>query len=86
GKVLGRKRLTLSEREICIISILSALKFKDQLYSHINGGVRLKLELDLIEKTIKNLSIITASASKFGLQVFEQYRLSKHLKSTEILL
>ena len=86
GKVLGRKVLSLKEREICIISILSALKFKDQLYSHINGAVRLKLNLSFIEKTIKNLSIITASASKFGLQVFEQYRLLKNLKSTEIVL
>ena len=26
GKVLGRKGLTLKEREVCIVSILSALK------------------------------------------------------------
>ncbi len=82
GKVLGRRGLTLSEREICIISILSSLKFRDQLYSHINGAVRVKSGFYLITKIIKNLEIISASSSsKFGLQVLEQYHSKKNLNS-----
>jgi len=75
GKVLGRKGLTLIEREICIISILAALKFKDQLYSHINGAVRVKAKFDLIIRTFKNLEIISAkSSANFGLKVFSEYQ------------
>jgi len=75
GKVLGRKGLTLKEREVCIVSILSALKFKDQLYSHINGAVRVKAKFDLIIRTINNLEIISVkSAANFGLKVFSEYQ------------
>jgi alkylhydroperoxidase/carboxymuconolactone decarboxylase family protein YurZ len=78
GKVLGRKGLTLKEREVCIVSILSALKFKDQLYSHINGAVQVNAGFNLILKTIKNLELISAKTSvKFGLNVFEEYQLKK---------
>lgn len=44
GKVLGRKGLSLKEREVCIISILSAMKFEEQLYSHIIGAVNIEVE------------------------------------------
>jgi alkylhydroperoxidase/carboxymuconolactone decarboxylase family protein YurZ len=76
GKVLGRTGLTLKEREICIVSILSALKFKDQLYSHINGSVKVKASVDLITRTINNLEIISAkSSAKYGLNVLRKYQL-----------
>ena len=78
GKVLGRKGLTLKEREVCIVSILSALKFKDQIYSHINGAVRVKVEIKLIHKVISNLELISAkSSAKFGLSVLKEYQLQK---------
>lgn len=78
GKVLGRKGLTLKEREVCIVSILSALKFKDQIYSHINGAVRIKVRVELIYKVICNLELIAAkSAAKFGLSVFKKFQLDK---------
>lgn len=78
GKVLGRKGLTLKEREVCIVSILSALKFKDQLYSHINGAVRVKAGHELIIKTIRNLEIISAkSSANFGLNVFKVFQLKR---------
>ena len=64
GKVLGRTGLTLKEREICIVSILSALKFKDQLYSHIKMCIRDSLSV-VTKKTFTKSSIY--SASKFGL-------------------
>lgn len=71
GKVLGRKGLTLKEREICIVSILSALRFKDQLISHINGAIRVRVDKTLILKIIKNLSLISAqNSTKFGEKIF----------------
>ena len=76
GKVLGRNGLTLKEREVCIVAILSALKFRDQLYSHINGAVRVKAGVEIIFKVIKNLELISAkSATKFGLRVLKEYQL-----------
>lgn len=79
GKVLGRKGLSLMEREVCIVSILSALKFKDQLYSHINGAIRVKADFELIKKTISNLELISAkSSAKFGLAVLTKYLLAKN--------
>lgn len=82
GKVLGRTGLTLKEREICIVSILSALKFKDQLYSHINGSVKVKAGFDLITRTINNLEIISAKSSvKYGLNVLREYQLKWNQKN-----
>jgi alkylhydroperoxidase/carboxymuconolactone decarboxylase family protein YurZ len=75
GKVLGRKGLSLLEREICIISILSALKFKEQLYSHINGARRIRAEFELIAKVINNLELISAkSSANFGKRVLSEYQ------------
>ncbi len=75
GKVLGRKGLSLLEREICIISILSALKFKEQLYSHINGARRIRAEFKLIAKVINNLELIYAkSSANFGKRVLSEYQ------------
>ncbi len=85
GKVLGRKGLTLKEREVCSISILSALKFKEQLYSHINGAVRVKVGFEMIARTINNLELVSAkSANKFGLNVLREYQSQKNIKSSLI--
>jgi len=74
GKVLGRKGLSLKEREVCIISILSAMKFEEQLYSHIIGAVNIEVEKKVILKSIRNLSLINAeSSAKFGETVFNLY-------------
>lgn len=78
GKVLGRKDLSIKEREICIVSILAALKFKDQLYSHINGAIRVNTKMDLLKKVFSNLEIISAkSSAKFGIEVLGNYQKSK---------
>lgn len=74
GKVLGRKGLTLREREICIVSILSAMKFKDQLYSHIIGSINIKVNKKLLLSSIRNLSLINAkSSAKFGELCLNEY-------------
>jgi alkylhydroperoxidase/carboxymuconolactone decarboxylase family protein YurZ len=74
GKVLGRKGLSLQEREVCIVSILAALKFRDQLYSHINGAIRVKVTTEFLKKIINNLQIISAkTASVFGMNVLKAF-------------
>ena len=74
GKVLGRKGLSLKEREVCIVSILAALKFKDQLYSHINGTIRIKVTTQFLKKIINNLQIISIkSGSDFGMNVLKAF-------------
>lgn len=74
GKVLGRKGLSLKEREVCNIAVLSALKFESQLYSHINGGYRLGLNIREIEKIIDSLSLLnTDDCVKFGKKVLQSF-------------
>jgi len=78
GKVLGRNPLTLKERELCIVSMLASLKYKDQLYSHINGTFKLKVPIKKIEAVIKNLEIIDFNpGSKFGQKVIHAFKLHK---------
>jgi alkylhydroperoxidase/carboxymuconolactone decarboxylase family protein YurZ len=74
GKVMGRKGLSLKQRELNNVSVLTALKFEDQLYSHINGAFRTKATIGQIERVIKNLKVLGESnLSKFGMQVLKRY-------------
>jgi 4-carboxymuconolactone decarboxylase len=78
GKVLGREGLSLKERELCIVSVLTALKFEDQLYSHINGAFRVGAKEKELEQIIKNLSLLgKKSLAAFGRKVFNKYQKSK---------
>jgi len=78
GKVLGREGLSLKERELCIVSALAALKFEDQLYSHINGTIRVGASVKEIEEVIKNLSLLgKKSLTGFGKKVLKKYIKSK---------
>lgn len=80
GKVLGRKNLSLKERELINVSILSSRYFENQLYSHLKGCLNLGIsKKDIIQilleikhvckernfsKTLKLLAIITDKNSK----------------------
>ncbi len=78
GKVLGRKGLPFKERELCIVAVLSAMKFDDQLYSHINGAIKAKASIQEIETVIKNLDFLEKkSLSEFGMKVLNRYRKEK---------
>lgn len=75
GKVLSRKDLLLSERECCIVSVLTAMKFDDQLYSHINGAFRLGIKESSLRKIINNLSLIGERSSvRRGLMILDKYK------------
>jgi 4-carboxymuconolactone decarboxylase len=80
GKVLGRKGLSLKERELCIVATLAALKFEDQLYSHINGAFRAKASIEEIRNVIESLSSIgNKNITAFGLRVLNRYKKEKRL-------
>ena len=74
GKVLGRKGLSLKERELCIVAVLTVMKFEDQLYSHINGAFRTGASIKEITKVIQNLRFLNnRTKSEFGLKVLNRY-------------
>jgi len=80
GKVLGRKGLSLKERELCIVATLAVLKFEDQLYSHINGAFRAKASIEEIQSVIESLTLIgEKNISVFGLRVLNRYKKEKRL-------
>jgi len=80
GKVMGRKGLSLKQRELNNVSVLTALKFGDQLYSHINGASRTNAAQVKIERVIKNLDILgDKELSKFGMKIMKTYLQQKSL-------
>jgi alkylhydroperoxidase/carboxymuconolactone decarboxylase family protein YurZ len=78
GKVLGRKGLSLKERELCIVAVLTALKFDDQLYSHINGALRLKASVEEISDVIESLYLTgDKKLSGYGFKILLRYKKGK---------
>ena len=76
GKTLGRKALSMKERELCIVSILTALKFKDQLISHFIGALRCANTVDDIKISLKNLKIIGENnKANWGLKILTNLNL-----------
>lgn len=74
GKVLGRSGLSFKERELCIVAVLAALKYDEQLYSHINGAYRTKATVVEIKRVIANLNLVgRKNISSFGLGVLEKF-------------
>ena len=82
GKVMGRKGLSLKEREMCNVAVLCSLKYDSQLYSHINGAMRLKNSRENIRALITNLEQVgSKSISRFGMTVFKSYFKNKVISS-----
>jgi 4-carboxymuconolactone decarboxylase len=80
GKVMGRKGLSLKQRELNNVSVLTTLKFEDQLYSHINGAFRTKATKEQIERVIINLDFLgDKELSRFGMKVLRTYLQQKSL-------
>ncbi len=81
GKVLSRKGLSLRERELLNVAILTALKFENQLYSHINGAHRLKLGISSIKEIITILDFLqNKKLSSFGIKVLNKFLEKKRVK------
>jgi len=78
GKVFSRPGLSFKERELCVVAVLTVLRFKEQLYSHIKGAVRAKASVEEIEMTIINLDLVADKRFKvFGLKVLNRYKKEK---------
>ena len=78
GKVFSRPGLSFKERELCVVAVLTVLKFEEQLYSHINGAIRASASLTEIESVITNLDKISKRKfSTFGLKVLKRYKKEK---------
>ena len=78
GKVLGRTGLSFRERELCIVTVLAAMKFEDQLYSHINGAVKAGASIEELQMVIKNLDFLgKKNISGFGSKVLTRYKKDK---------
>lgn len=56
GKVFSRKSLSIRERELGFCTILIALKFEDQLISHLLGAMRNNVSLSELKELIELLS------------------------------
>ena len=81
GKVLGRRGLSFKERELCIVGILTALKFKEQLYSHINGAYRAGASIKEIRAVIKSIQLLgNKNFTLFGLQVLRRFEKEKGMQ------
>ena len=74
GKVLGRNGLSFKERELCVVAVLTVLKFEDQLYSHIGGAVKSGSSTSEIQELIKTLGVFRKKRFvSFGLKVLRKY-------------
>jgi len=54
GKVMGRKGLSLKERELINVSVLSTNFYEHQLYSHIKGALNTGSDFNEIKSVIEN--------------------------------
>lgn len=78
GKVLSRPGLSFKERELCIIAVLTVMKFDEQLYSHVNGAVKANASIKEIEEVIKHLDQLgRKNFSRFGIKVLNRFRKEK---------
>ena len=74
GKVFSREGLSLKDRELCNVSVLASLKYESQLYSHINGAVKVNNSYNDIRKLINLLQLTGGITVKnFGMKVFGKY-------------
>jgi len=74
GKVLSRKNLSLKDRELQIISILTCLRYEDQLLSHIIGALRNGATSLEVRKVILNLRIFNSNRIvEFGTDILNRY-------------
>ncbi len=72
GKVLSRDVLSLKERELLNVSILTSLGWKRQLHSHLRGALNVGVKRDDITKIIEEIAdICGVTKIKRALKIFE---------------
>jgi 4-carboxymuconolactone decarboxylase len=74
GKIFSRKGLTFQEREIISVTVLSIMKYKEQLYSHINGAYLAKLSIEELNAIIDYIEFVESkSTGNFARKVLRQF-------------
>ena len=63
GKVMGRHGLSIKERELINVTVLSTNYYEHQLYSHIKGAINTGSGYNVIESIIKQTSIFNKSSN-----------------------
>lgn len=66
GKVLGRKGLSLLERELINVSVLCTRFYKNQLHSHLKGCIHLGATKDLLSKLLHSLNDFIPEINRKG--------------------
>ena len=61
GKILGRKGLTLAERELINVSILTTRYFESQLFAHFKGSLNLDIKASFIIKILDEIKAISGN-------------------------
>ena len=70
GRILSRKGLTLTERELVAIGCLAALGWQRQLFSHIRGGLNVGVKMGDIRRAITIAA--KGAALRNGLQTLKK--------------
>ena len=79
--MLGRKGLSFKERELCVVSVLTAMKFEDQLYSHIVGAFSAGASVNEIQSVIENVKLVgNKSMTEFGFGVLNKVKKEKGMQ------
>ena len=63
GKVLGRPRLDLPERELCISSLLVGLGAPIQLYSHLRGALQVGVPPTVVARVLDAITPVVPASS-----------------------
>jgi 4-carboxymuconolactone decarboxylase len=81
GKIFSRKILSFQEREIIAVATLSLLKYKDQLYSHLNGAFRAKISLHKLNNILDYINLIDPKTGvNFARKILLQFSFNRGLE------
>ena len=65
GKVLGRDRVSLDVRELCIVGLLAVLDAPAQLHSHLRGALAVGASASDVEEALESVSgLMSATAAE----------------------
>ena len=81
GRILSRPGLSLRERELINVAVLSIQGLEQQLYSHIRGALRMQAEIKAIRSAIVLAARIAASDPAKSLRLLLSIAQSKNGRS-----
>jgi alkylhydroperoxidase/carboxymuconolactone decarboxylase family protein YurZ len=69
GRIIARRGLTLREREIINVVVLSTQRLNQQLYSHIRGALRLHVTEESLRAVIQTAARITRTSPRTSMEL-----------------